>query len=123
MQNEPQKKFEPEDLAIRFRIEWVGCNPWAGIEPTRFYQDTRPVVRGLEVVKILSQEGVVVTWTNLRKKRANGPNELFVHRSNRAELIALDWFLDFAGAADKCAVPITAEPETVPPAAPASFTD
>lgn len=118
---EPLTPLQPGDLALRFRIAWEAVREFP---QSRNYANCRPVVRGLEVVKILSQDGVTVTWTNGKKTRANGENSLFVHRSNRSELIALDWLSSqFAGPAATCAVPITAEPETVPTAGPASFID
>ena len=99
---EPLKTFQPGDLALRFRIDWIQ------LFPGRHYQDTKPVVRGLEVVEIISQEGERVFWTNNRKS-AFLPGERFQSSSDRRELIALDFLENqFAGEANRCAVPITA---------------
>lgn len=121
MESEPLAPFQTGDLALRFRIEYIGFRRWHDLPQSR-YCDTRPAVRGLEVVKVLSQEGETVTWTNCKKRRASGPDsDLFVSRSNRRELIALK-FLEsiLPGSLDSCAVPITADSETSHPAAPAS---
>lgn len=101
-ESEPLETLKPGDLALRFRIDWIQ------LFPGRHYQDTRPVVRGLEVVEIVAQQGERVFWTN-HKKSAFLPGERFQSSCNRRELIALKWLEEnFAGDADLRAVPITA---------------
>lgn len=119
MQTEPQplQPLSAGELALRFKIEWVGSNPWAGIEPTKLYMDTKAVVRGLEVIQVISQENSIVKFTNFKKTKfsKNGQN-CFVGKIHRSELISLNWFTSFlpiSGPAE-CAVPIMVDSETNP---------
>lgn len=119
MTTEPQplQPFQPEELALRFKIEWVGSNPWAGIEPTKLYMDTKPVVRGLEVVQVVKQENSIVTFTNFKKtKFPKNLQKTYVSKIHRSELISLNWLtnlLPISGPAE-CAVPIMVDSETNP---------
>ncbi len=52
--------------------------------------DVRQVVRGMECVEVIQQDGDRVRWTNHRPARKHGPkSNRFVGVSDRRELIAL----------------------------------
>ena len=79
--------------------------------------DTKPVVRGMEVVQIISQENSTVTFTNFKKAKfpKNG-QKAYTGKIHRSELISLNWFtslLPISGPAE-CAVPMMVDSETNP---------
>lgn len=79
--------------------------------------DTKPVVRGLEVVQVISQENSIVTFTNFKKTKfpKNGKNA-YIGKIHRSELISLTWFTTLLPISDpaECAVPIMVDSETNP---------
>lgn len=82
---EPMEPLAPGALALRFRLDWV---PTVGAAVG--WHNVRQVVRGMECVEVIQQDGDRVRWTNHRPARKHGPkSNRFVGVSDRRELIAL----------------------------------
>lgn len=75
----------PGDLALRFRISYLGAN------------HQRPIVTGVQVCEVLRVDGDFVTWTNHLPARAGDFQNKFSHVAHRCELIALRWLETLPG--------------------------
>lgn len=93
MKNADLPLLEVGDDALRVRVRWVGV-------------PARPVVAGLQSVRVVAVDGDRVTWTS--GLPARGKRTPFRHVSARRELLSFAGFADLfahtglTGAASRC---------------------